>query len=604
MTVRRNLLSIVFVAISGASLSALAAVTVARQEVINYRLQFQREADSLTTSLQRSINRYTDVLLAMGDFYSASSQPVSRDKFNRFVARSLTSYPGIQALEWAPIVIDAERTAFELAMRKEGYTDFSITEKLPKKPSDQSELKPAMLRPYYVPVTYLQPWEGNRLALGYDITSDTTRRTALEAARDAGRIAASGRIRLVQEQKNQFGFLVFLPLYEERIVPASLTARREKIRGYLLGVFRVSDVVEESLETLDYDIDFTLSDRSAEVDEQFLGTYRSATQTVITQQSNSSSSLPNRTSMLCPTASDCIQTLTAGDRQWAVEFLPAASYPAAVVWRALACLFIGLLLTALVARSLLQAQAELRRTQEVSELKIRLFSMASHELRTPLSTILLSAQMLERAPADTSAAASSQRRIQSRIRVAAKQMNRLLNDLLLLARAESGKLTFSPEIVNLTQLCQQLIEEICFSIETPPPIELVVASEALELHQCKEGQAMDNVIYADPHLLRAIVTNLLSNAVKYSNSKVVLLIFYKSHEVVLQVKDSGIGILKADSSRLVETFYRGTNVGNIAGTGLGLSVVNACLQLHKGRLSYESSPEEGTTFSVTLPRVE
>ncbi|MEM8505172.1 MAG: CHASE domain-containing protein [Cyanobacteria bacterium P01_D01_bin.1] len=607
--IRRNPPSIALIVLAGIALSILAAVTVARQERANYRLRFQRETDGLTTSLQRSINRYTDLLLAIGDFYGVSDQAITRDEFNRFVARSLTSYSGIQALEWAPVVAKDERAKFEAVLREAGYAEFEITER-----SDQGSLKPAEVRSHYVPVTYLQPWEGNELALGYDLTSDMTRRVALEFARDSGRIAASGRIRLVQERKDQFGFLVFAPLYEGQAVPSTQMARREQVEGYLLGVFRVADVVEEAVETLDYDIDFSLSDRTAKADEQFLGTYHSLARTVVTQtEPQRSPTAFSQSSILCPTDSDCIQTVTAGDREWAIAFSPATSYPALITWRALATLVIGLLLTALVSRSLAQAQAELHRTQEVSKLKIRLFSMASHELRTPLSTILVSAQMLETMPVEmpveilekASAVATDRQKIQSRIRVAAKQMNRLLNDLLLLARAESGKLAFSPEIINLTQFCQQLIEEVRFSLESPPSIELITVGEPSEPHQIvKEEQITNEVIYADPHLLRAIVTNLLSNALKYSRSKVTLTLSYQSHEIALQVKDSGIGIPEADSSRLVETFYRGSNVGNIAGTGLGLSVVTACLQLHKGQLSYESNRKEGTTFTVVFPRIE
>ena len=219
------------------------------------------------------------------------------------MARSLTSYPGIQALEWAPVVANSERAAFETALKQAGYTDFTITERSTAK---QSGLKPAEPRSHYVPVTYLQPWEGNELALGYDLISDSTRRSALETARDTGHITASGRIRLVQESKDQFGFLVFLPLYEGHAVPSSQLARQEKIKGYLLGVFRVSDVVEESLETLDYDIDFTLSDRSAQADEQFLGTYRAEAKTVTTPADQIGWLV--RDSALCPTATDCVQT--------------------------------------------------------------------------------------------------------------------------------------------------------------------------------------------------------------------------------------------------------------------------------------------------------
>ena len=97
----------------------------------------------------------------------------------------------------------------------------------------------------------------------------------------------------------------------------------------------------------------------------------------------------------------------------------------------------------MIARYFLQAQIALAKSQELSALKIRLFSMASHELRTPLSTILLSAQVLE-----SGASQGDRSRIYSRIRAAAKRMNQLLSDLLTPARAESGKIDFAPETLN------------------------------------------------------------------------------------------------------------------------------------------------------------
>ena len=214
--------------------------------------------------------------------------------------------------------------------------------------------------------------------------------------------------------------------------------------------------------------------------------------------------------------------------------------------------------------------------------------MASHELRTPLSTILLSVQALE-----IDNQVDNHKRIYGRIRATAKRMNQLLNDLLTLSRAESAKLQFAPEIVNLPQYCQQLIEEVQFSFETSPNIRFEISGD----HQRA---------YIDPQLLRAILTNLLSNAVKYSgvNPKVVLSLSFCSHEIIFQVQDQGIGISEADQSRLHEAFYRGTNVGNIAGTGLGLSVVNACLQLHQGTLTCDSQLGRGTTFKVMLPRID
>ncbi|MEM6256122.1 MAG: CHASE domain-containing protein [Cyanobacteria bacterium P01_D01_bin.156] len=574
--IRRPTLPILITLLLGSGLSLLATLAVARWERANYRLQFQRQTDSLTTALQRSINRYTDLLLALGDFYSVSEQTVSRKEFNRFVQRALTTYPGIQALEWAPLVLEQDRNTFEATVQAEGYPTFQITER-----ESRGGLTRAVSRPHYIPVTYIQPLAGNELAFGYDLTSDLTRRTALETARDTGKIAASGRTRLVQENKNQFGFLVFLPLYKGATIPPSQAVRREQLSGYLLGVFRVSDVVEESLETFNDNIDFSLRDRTAPPAQQFLGHYDAITQTFTTQEKP-----PPQKSVQCPT--NCTHTLTTGGRQWAITFTPSANYPALTPWGALSTLIIGLLLTTIVARYLFQAQAELARTRELSEAKIRLFSMASHELRTPLSTILLSAQTLE-----SNKLESGHHRIYGRIRATAKRMNQLLNDLLTLSRAESGKLQFEPEIVNLSHYCQQLVEEVQFSFETTPVIHFKASGN------CEKA-------YIDPQLLRAILTNLLSNAVKYSEADPVvsLELFCHQHHIVFQVQDQGIGISETDQAHLHEAFYRGANVGSITGTGLGLSVVNACLQLHQGSLSCESKLGKGTTFKVTLPRID
>ncbi|MGB3294898.1 MAG: CHASE domain-containing protein [Phormidesmis sp.] len=588
-------LPIVLTLIVGTGLSILASVAIARQERANDRLQFQRQTDSLATSLQRSINRYTDILLAIGDFYAVSEQRVSRDEFARFVARSLTTYPGIQALEWAPVVDSTERAAFESAVRAAGYPTFQITER-----ENSGSLVRAKARPYYIPVTYLQPWQSNELAFGYDLTSDAIRRTALETARDTGEVAASGRIRLVQDDKNQFGVLVFLPLYQSQRQPESIPARREQLQGYLLVVFRISDVVEDSLKTFSYDIDFTLTDQTAAPGEQFLGLYQASSQTVTTAIPQegfaiAKPTLPSRSHILasenslCSVPAGCVHLLEAGGREWAIAFTPATSYSALTPWRALSMLTIGLLLTGIIARYLFQAQAKALRAQELSSFKIRLFSMASHELRTPLSTILLSAQVLE---ADS--LTTDRERIYGRIRAAAKRMNRLLNDLLTLARAESGKIDFSPETLNLKLFSQQLIEEVKFSFENPPNIELMMAEED------------DPKVYLDPQLLRATLTNLLSNAVKYTNTtpQVTLLITRCSQKIVFQVKDKGIGISKTDQQRLYEAFYRGSNVGEIGGTGLGLSVVSACLQIHQGTLTCQSELGKGTTFEVVVPQVD
>ncbi|HEY9661597.1 MAG TPA: ATP-binding protein, partial [Allocoleopsis sp.] len=111
-------------------------------------------------------------------------------------------------------------------------------------------------------------------------------------------------------------------------------------------------------------------------------------------------------------------------------------------------------------------------------------------------------------------------------------------------------------------------------------------------------------VYADPDLLRHILTNLLSNAVKYSpdSSSVYFDLSYEAEEIIFKVKDEGIGIPVEDQEKLFQSFHRAANVGSIPGTGLGLTIVKQCVDLHGGKITVSSIPNGGTTFTVSIPR--
>jgi signal transduction histidine kinase len=107
----------------------------------------------------------------------------------------------------------------------------------------------------------------------------------------------------------------------------------------------------------------------------------------------------------------------------------------------------------------------------------------------------------------------------------------------------------------------------------------------------------------DKKLLQLILTNLLDNAIKYSpaGSTVDLELSCQDEKVIFQIKDAGKGISAADHCRLFEPFHRGSNVGDVPGTGLGLAVVKKLVELHCGQIAVASVVGVGTTFTVTLP---
>jgi signal transduction histidine kinase len=109
--------------------------------------------------------------------------------------------------------------------------------------------------------------------------------------------------------------------------------------------------------------------------------------------------------------------------------------------------------------------------------------------------------------------------------------------------------------------------------------------------------------YLDEKLLYSILSNLLLNAIKYSptGDDIILLLQKEGDRIIFQVQDGGIGISEEDKLRIYEPFYRGQNVENIIGTGLGLAVVKKCVELHGGEIALESEVGKGTRFTVKLP---
>jgi PAS domain S-box-containing protein len=235
-----------------------------------------------------------------------------------------------------------------------------------------------------------------------------------------------------------------------------------------------------------------------------------------------------------------------------------------------------------------QAQRELEAEREFSELKSRFIQTVSHEFRTPLSIILSSSELLEK----YSDRFSDQKKVQhfQKIRKAVGYTTQLLDDVLVLSKADAEKLAFNPTIVDLEQFCLNLVEE-----------HQLISSSKHQIHFTTQGKCRP--AYLDEKLLRYIFGNLLSNALKYSpqGGIVWFTLIADDGNAICHIQDQGIGIPPEDQQRLFEPFHRSNNIGSIPGTGLGLAIVKRAVDLHTGAIAVESEVGVGTTFTVTLP---
>jgi signal transduction histidine kinase len=255
-----------------------------------------------------------------------------------------------------------------------------------------------------------------------------------------------------------------------------------------------------------------------------------------------------------------------------------------------------------VARSLREARDELElanraldrereREREQNELKTRFVSATSHEFRTPLTTILSSSQML----ATYGERWGAERRLRhfERISTAASHMAQMLEEILLIGRAEMGVLSASPMALDLRDFCRGLIEGL-----VPADRQGEARPRAVEL--AFQGE---HHVELDRRLLTHVLGNLLENALKYSEpgSDVGLAVSVEREGVRCVVSDGGMGIPAADLPHLFDSFYRGQNVGTVAGSGLGLAVVKRAVEVQGGTIEVESEPGRGTRVTVWLP---
>jgi signal transduction histidine kinase len=241
-----------------------------------------------------------------------------------------------------------------------------------------------------------------------------------------------------------------------------------------------------------------------------------------------------------------------------------------------------------------QAQLNLK-LYEMNQVKSEFLANMGHELRTPLNSIIGFSELLETAKG----LEPKQTRFASNIRNAGRNLLELFNDILDLAKLESGKMEVKPSEFSLRILMNDLCEMVRNLAET----------KNIQLMSCAEKDLPD--VFQDKVKVRQILTNLLSNAIKFTPEGGRINVSAERNEsdqLVLKVADTGVGIAESDQQIVFEKFRQGVSVigsdalkREVSGTGLGLSIVRELCILLSGEVNLESEVGKGSTFTVTLP---
>ena len=231
--------------------------------------------------------------------------------------------------------------------------------------------------------------------------------------------------------------------------------------------------------------------------------------------------------------------------------------------------------------------------QRVNKIRRDFVANVSHELKTPATSLKLLAESLEETLEEDPVQA---RLFAAQLKKETERLAQLITDLLDLARLESQEQIDYPGVVDVRGVLMTVLARM----------RRVARKKDITLQWKRFGKAAQYTVRGDETQLTSMFTNLVDNAVKYTppGGRVEVTGGTEGDEVVISIADTGIGIPERNLPRIFERFYRVDKARSKAtgGTGLGLSIVKHIVENHGGRVTVESVPGEGTTFTVRLPR--
>lgn len=525
------------------------------------------------SGIQNRLTTYEDILRAGAGLFDASNE-VSASEWKDFVEifEINKRHPGIQGIGYTQVIRPDQLQSHIQANRSAGQPGYQVF--------------PEGERPLYTSILYIEPMnEANQKAIGFDMYSEQTRRTAMNLARDTGSTTLTDVVTLIQDSdtmSSEPGFLMYVPVYIQGAPKNTQTDREKNITGYVYAPFRSQNFLKEfSNEFDDPNFSFKIYDAQQTPDKLL---YESPSYRQLNAQKNKQSTT---------------ETFTINNKAWIIEGVIAPNAVSASERNRPAALLLGGIIISLFIGSFIYLLL-LNRTRalsgkeerEIQDAKDELLALASHQLRTPATGVKQYLGLVREGYAG--AINKDQRAYIDKAYESNERQLDTINEMLFVARSDAGYIKLMIEEVDLSSLMLDSIDEQISAIK--------------EKHQRlnRDFPKEKVLIQGDEQYLRMAIENIISNATKYTPEygSVSVRLEALDYNVKITVKDTGVGVSQKDYELLFRKFSRIPNelTSQVNGSGIGLYLTRTIIEAHNGTIDFDSTVNVGSIITVTLPK--